>query len=224
MRIAAYTFATLVSGFLIFASYRKLLPITLSETFGFLTGLLSVWLVVRENVWNWPVGIVNSVFFVFVFWHARLFADMSLQFLYVALGFLGWYQWLYGGEQKSALHISSIKWPLVAILSLVGLAATAGMTLYLRSVHDSSPFLDALTTVLSLIAQFLLTKKILQNWYVWMTADVLYIGLYLYKGLALTSLLYLVFLSLCCLGWKEWRTTFLALPSSPRIQPLFSPK
>src|SRR5579863_9351515 len=135
MRIAAYTFATLVSGFLIFASYRKLLPITLSETFGFLTGLLSVWLVVRENVWNWPVGIVNSIFFVFVFWHARLFADMSLQFLYVALGFLGWYQWLYGGEQKSALHISSIKWPLVAILSLVGLVATAGMTLYLRSVH-----------------------------------------------------------------------------------------
>jgi len=86
------------------------------------------------------------------------------------------------------------------VLSAIGAASTAGLTLYLRSVHDAAPFWDALTTVLSVIAQYLQTKKVVESWHVWITADVFYIGLYLYKSLALTALLYLIFLIMCIIG------------------------
>jgi nicotinamide mononucleotide transporter len=219
MKLAVYILVTVGSSLLVFASYRKVLPISLAETFGFLTGLLSVWLVVQENAWNWPVGIVNNIFFVIVFWKSRLFADMTLQFFYIALGFLGWHQWLYGGEKKSPLRISSVQWPLVVLLIPICVACTGGMTLYLRSVHDSAPFLDAFTTVLSLIAQYLLTKKFLENWHIWIAADLIYITLYLYRSLFLTSLLYLIFLAMCIAGWKAWRDSLSSLATSPSFQP-----
>jgi nicotinamide mononucleotide transporter len=222
MKIAAYILSTVCSCLLVVASYKKFLPISLSEAFGFITGALCVWLTVKENIWNWPVGIANDIFFVVVFWESRLFADMTLQFLYIALGFLGWYQWLYGGEQKSPLRISSIGWRLAFALLIATFAVTAALTIYLRSVHDSAPFWDAFTTVLSLVAQYLLTRKILQNWLVWITADFIYIGLYLYKGLALTSLLYLIFLLMCVAGWREWRASLSALPTTNPLLPELS--
>lgn len=73
------------SCFLLLASYKKLLPLSLVETFGFLTGLLCVWLVVQENIWNWPIGIANNVFFVILFWQSQLFADMSPRLMFIRL-------------------------------------------------------------------------------------------------------------------------------------------
>jgi nicotinamide mononucleotide transporter len=84
-------------------------------------------------------------------------------------------------------------------------AATAAFTPYLRSVGDASPLLDALTTVLSVEAQYLMTRKVIEHWLVWMAADVIYIWLYTERGLYLTSLLYVVFLAMCVAGWREWR-------------------
>jgi nicotinamide mononucleotide transporter len=81
------------------------------------------------------------------------------------------------------------------------------------SVHDSAPLWDALTTVMSLVAQYLLTKKILENWFVWISADVVYIALYLYKELSLTAILYFIFMVMCVIGVKEWRATLLKLSS-----------
>jgi nicotinamide mononucleotide transporter len=93
----------------------------------------------------------------------------------------------------------------VLILVLIGAAATAGMREYFIRINDSAPFLDALTTVLSLLAQYLLNCKRIENWFVWITADVLYIWLYTQKGLYLTAVLYTIFIGMCIAGLLAWR-------------------
>ena len=219
MKKAAY--AVFIGGavLLVLASYKQVLPISLTEVFGFITGVVCVWLVVKQNIWNWPVGIANELFFIIVFWRARLFADMSLQFLYVILALLGWYRWLYGGQGKTALHVSRITAKAAIVLSAICAASTAGLTVYLRSVHDAAPFWDALTTVLSVIAQYLQTKKVVESWHVWITVDVFYIGLYLYKSLALTALLYLIFLIMCVIGVREWQASLANDARAAALQP-----
>ena len=213
MKIVGYILAVAGSAVLIFASYKKLIPISLSEAIGFVSGALCVWLTVKENIWNWPVGIVNNIAFAILFFKTALFADMGLQIIYLGLGIYGWYQWLYGGKSRSPLTISAIKPVQAIVLTVLTVLSTAILTKYLVSVHDSAPLWDALTTVMSLVAQYLLTKKILENWFVWISADVVYIALYLYKELSLTAILYFIFMVMCVIGVKEWRATLLRLSS-----------
>lgn len=210
--------AVLGSLTLITGSVSHRLPLDLIEVLGFLTGALAVWLTVRQNVVNWPVGIANSAFYLIVFLHARLFADMSLQAIYIGLGFLGWYWWLRGGAGRTVLQPSRTG-PMTALaLAAILLTGAAGLTVFLQRVHDAAPFWDALTTVMSLIAQFMLTRKLLENWLVWISADLIYIGLYLSRGLVLTGLLYAIFLTMCVAGLVQWRASLKAL-STPRISP-----
>lgn len=200
-----YLIGTIISAVLTLGSWQGWLPMQLTEVFGFITGAICVWLVVKDNIWNWPVGIVNNAFYVVLFWNAQLYADMALQIVYIVLGFLGWYWWLKGGKNKTELPIGNIKPAEMIALSAITIVCTYGMTLYLQSISDAAPFLDALTTVASLVAQYMLTKKYLQNWYVWIAVDVIYIGLYFYKGLSLTAILYAIFLTMCLVGLKAWR-------------------
>jgi nicotinamide mononucleotide transporter len=186
-------------------SYFKLAPMSMVEVFGFVTGALCVWLVAKDNIWNWPIGILNAAFYIVVFWEARLFADTSLQVLYVILGFLGWYMWLWGGEAKTKLKVRNIGVLESAILVVVAIIGTYFMRNYLVSINDSAPFLDALTTVTSLVAQYMLTKKYIENWYIWLSVDVIYVGLYASRSLYLTSILYAIFFGMCVVGLKEWR-------------------
>jgi nicotinamide mononucleotide transporter len=208
--IAGYAAGACASAVLIVGSLLHRLPMDITEVLGFVTGAWSVWLTVKENVWNWPIGIANSAFYVIVFAHARLFADSSLNGLYVVLGFLGWYWWLRGGVNRAVLHVGRTNAITAVILVVLGVAGTIGMTRFLAAVHDSAPFLDALTTVLSLIAEFMLARKLLENWYVWITADVIYIGLYTYRSLYLTSALYAIFLTMCIAGWMRWSRSWRA--------------
>jgi nicotinamide mononucleotide transporter len=175
------------------------------EIAGFLTGALAVWLAVRQNPWNWPIGVANAGCFLVLFWQARLFGDMALQVLFIVICLVGWYRWLFGGEGHTTLKVTRIT-PRGALgYAVAGVLATAVFTPYLRSIGDAAPFLDALTTVLSVEAQYLMTRKVLENWLIWMTADVIYIWLYFDRGLYLTSLLYIVFFAMCVAGWREWR-------------------
>jgi len=183
------------------------------ETLGFLSGVVCVWLIVEENVWNWPVGIANNVFYVVVFWRARLFADMSLQFVYIALGVLGLYRWVRGSRGEKALTISRITKSSALLTALFAGACITCLTIYLRRVQDAAPFLDACTAVLSICAQYLLTKKILENWWLWILTDSISVGLYLYKSLTLTALLYLIFLTMCITGLIQWRRTLRRAPA-----------
>jgi nicotinamide mononucleotide transporter len=206
-KVIGYSLAVLISLGLILASWFHLAPMSEIEVFGFISGALSVWLTVKVNIWNWPVGIANSAFFVVLFFTSRLYSDMALNVVYIVLGFLGWYWWLHGGSNRDKLPIEHMSLRLGAVLLIALALGTWGATLYLQSIQDAAPFWDALTTAMSLVAQFLLTKKLIENWYVWISADVIYIGLYLYKQLYLTSVLYALFLTMCVVGLLHWRAT-----------------
>jgi nicotinamide mononucleotide transporter len=198
------TLFTIGSSALLAGSWLQVIPFTMTEDLGFITGALSVWLTVVENIWNFPIGIANDVFFFVLFWQAGLFADMGLQIIYILLGFQGWYLWQRGGKNKTTLRVSSISPLELLILVLITAVATVGLTFYLQSIQDSAPFWDALTTALSLVAQYMLNKKFLENWYSWIVADLIYIPLYAYERLYLTGVVYVIFLVMCFLGIRAW--------------------
>lgn len=199
-----------LSAALVVGTWLGWLPLDLIEVFGFVTGGICVWLTVKQQIWSWPIGLANNAFFIALFFQSRLFADMGLQVIYIILGVLGWYWWLRGGERHSRLLVSRASGRTVVVLAVIVAAGTWGLTLFLRSVGDAAPFLDALTTMLSLAAQYLLTRKLIENWYVWITADIIYIGLYASKGLPLTAVLYGLFLGMCVMGLREWRRSLAA--------------
>lgn len=177
----------------------------ITEVLGFITGAVCVMFVVEQNIWNFPVGIANNIFFIILFLSSRLYGDMVLQVIYIGFGLMGWRQWLYGGANKTELHINHTSPLEIFILLLIGSAATFGLREYLVTIQDSAPFLDALTTVLSLIAQYLLNCKRLENWYIWITADIIYVGLYIQKNLFLAATLYALFIVMCVAGFITWQ-------------------
>ncbi len=179
--------------------------VTVAELAGFITGAVCVWLTVKVHIANFPVGLANDAFFLILFLAAGLYADSGLQIVYFVLGVIGWWQWLHGGVNRSRLEAGSSSPPeLIVLLGLVA-AATWGLTLLLEAAHDVAPFWDALTTALSLAAQWLLNTKKIENWYFWIAADVVYVPLYGVKHLWLTGLVYVVFLLMCFRGLAEWR-------------------
>ena len=186
---------------LILAAGLEWLPYSLTETLGFVTGAACV----RQNIWNFPLGIANNVFFLILFVEARLYGDAGLQIVYILFGIQGWYWWLRGGANRTALQVNRARPRALFRLAGLGVLGTAGLMLALQAARGSAPFLDAFTTVLSLAAQYLLNRKAIENWYLWIAADVLYIILYITRDLHLTALLYFIFLCLCLAGLWRWR-------------------
>ncbi|MEV0672476.1 nicotinamide riboside transporter PnuC [Mycobacterium sp. NPDC050441] len=176
-----------------------------AELLGFVTGGLCVALTVRRHIANFPVGIANCLFFLVLFASARLWADAGLQVLYIVLGFAGWWQWQYGNAGRTPLVVTRARPDQIGWCVGIVVAGTALLTVVLRAAHDAAPFLDALTTSLSLVAQWLLNGKYLQTWYFWIAADCVYIPLYLSRDLNLTAAIYVVFLMLCLSGLQSWR-------------------
>ena len=175
-----------------------------------LTGAISVWLSVRQNIWSWPTAIVNVVLYTVVFWDAKLYADMGLQVIYTVLSLYGWYQWLYGGAGRTELRVTRTPPRVAAILTLIAAAGSALLGTLLRQTTDAAlPFMDSFLSSTSLVAQWMMTKKLLENWLVWIAVDVLYVGMFLFKGLYLTAGLYAVFLGLAVRGYLDWRRSML---------------
>lgn len=203
-----------ISALLIVGSASGRLPIPMTEVLGFITGAACVLLVVVQSIWNFPVGIANFGFFIVLFWQSRLFGDMALQVVYLILAILGWYQWLHGGTHRSRLTVRTTSLGEAFALAAVGIALTAVLSVYLRSIHDTAPFLDALTTTASLIAQWMLNTKRLENWFVWIAADVIYVYLYTVKGLHLTAVLYAIFIAMCVAGLISWRRSMEYVPAA----------
>src|SRR4051812_40341233 len=182
------------SVLLLLSSFQAWWSISVAEAWGFVTGGVCVWLVVREHLWNWPVGLANNIFFFVLFLRGRLYADMSLQIIYLGLGVYGWLNWVFGGKNRSALKVSRttrIEW--IALAAAIPIC-TFAMHGILIKVNDAAPLWDALTTVLSLAAQYLLCRKRFENWLFWIATDVIYIPLYFARKLPLTAVLYAVFL------------------------------
>lgn len=178
------------------------------------TSLISVVLTVRENIWCWPTGIVGVVLYAFVFWESRLYADMGLQVVYAVLSFYGWYEWLYGGAARTELHVTRAPGRLLIVCVAAGAAFSALLGYGLHRTTDAAlPYLDSTLTSFSLVAQLLMTRKYLENWIVWISVDVVYVGMFVFKKLVLTAGLYAVFLVLASLGFVQWRRSSLATAS-----------
>ncbi len=188
-------------------------PTSWAEVVGFVTGAVCVWLVARQSVWNWPVGIANNLVWILLFATAGLYADSGLQIVYIALALWGWYLWLRGGTGHSPLPVGATSRTEWLGLAAAAASGTLALTLLLTHATDSTvPFWDALTTVLSLAATWLQARKRWESWLLWITADVIYVPLYQHKGLTLTALLYLGFIALCVRGLVAWRAALRCQP------------
>jgi len=185
-----------------------------------LTGIACVWLAARSNIWNFPVAIVNCGLYIEVFREARLYSDMGLQLAFIGLAAYGWYAWVRrrravgpaagphpeATAETGVLPISRTSARLWAVLVALGLAYALGAG-YLLAHHSNaaSPYYDSSTTAISLVAQYQLSRRKIENWLLWIGVDVVYVGLYWSRGLALTSLLYVVYLALAAYGYWQWR-------------------
>jgi nicotinamide mononucleotide transporter len=181
------------------------------EIFATLFGLISVYLTVRQNIWCWPTGLVMVVLYIFIFFNVRLYSDMGLQIFYVFMQFYGWYNWKFGNKNKGDdLPVTRLTGKSIAVwiaaIAIANFALGYAMSYY---TNASFPYLDAFATVTSLAAQWFLTVKVLESWVLWITVDVISIGIYALKGLYLTSGLYAVFLALAILGLLKWYKSFI---------------
>ena len=174
-------------------------------------GAISVWLSVRQNILSWPTAIVNVVLYALVFYEARLYADMGLQVVYAILSIYGWYEWLYGGAGRTELRVTRTRPRLGALLALIAAIGSGVLGVILHRATDAAlPFMDSFLSSTSLVAQWMMTKKLLENWLVWISVDVLYVGMFIFKGLYLTAGLYAVFLGLAVKGYIDWRRSMRA--------------
>lgn len=207
MKRALEYIALIVGIGFIFAAWQRWIAFDLIETLGFVTGATCVYLGIKQNIFTFPIGIANNIFFLVLFSRSRLYGDAGLQIVYVALAIHGWYSWQRGGEHHTKLKVRHGSLRLFATVFGIALVGMFGLSFGLQTMGGAAPLLDALTTILSLVAQFLLNRKIIEHWFVWIIADVIYIYLYIARGLNLTALLYFVFLCLCIAGFIVWRSS-----------------
>jgi len=169
--------------------------------------LYSVVLSARENIWSWPTAIIGVALYIIVFYDAKLYADMSLQFIYIIINVYGWWKWLHGDkEHEGVLHVSKAPLRTMLLGSIVAIIATFAFGLFFHHFTKASfPYFDSALSSFSLLAQYLMARKYIENWYLWITVDVFYIAMYTSKHLYVTAVLYALFIAPCVLGVVEWR-------------------
>ena len=187
-----------------------------------IAGAVSVYLSARQKILSWPTAIVNVSLYTFIFYKSGLYSDMGLQVVYLVLSVYGWYQWLHGGAHRAALRVSrasSTAWIVAGAIAATFWVALAAYTSALPGV--SLPYLDSGLTTLSLVAQWMMTRKILENWVLWIIADIVYVPMYIYKNLYVTAGLYAVFLVLAIMGLVQWHRSYLNdhAPANARAEP-----
>ena len=175
-----------------------------------LFGLVSVWLSTRENIWSWPTAIINVGLYALLFFREKLYADAGLQVIYLLLSVYGWYEWKFGGENRSELHVSRLTPRLAVMLGAIGIVGSAALGTFLHRTTDAAlPWLDATLSVFSLIAQWMMTRKILENWALWILLDLVYVWMFLFlKHLNFTAFQYGVFLVLAVMGVRDWKRSY----------------
>ncbi|WP_396213445.1 nicotinamide riboside transporter PnuC [Gemmatimonas sp.] len=193
------------------------------ELFGFVTGVANVWLVTRQSTWSWPLGVLNAVVYLVVFARAGLYSDTGLQVVYFVLSLYGWWHWTRGGAANSAdgvyapapLPVTSTSPRLAVLLAGVVLVTWVALAQITSRIPGAAlPWLDALLVAVSLVAQYMMTRKLLANWLLWIAADVVYVGLFINRGLPLTAVLYTIFLALAIWGYISWRRSMPAMVST----------
>ncbi len=185
------------------------------ELIGVITGLLCVYLAAVNNIWNWPFAIISVTLYIFIFFEARLYADMGLQFYFLGANIYGWYFWSRkkGSEIKVPVVSISLKQIIWTIIAIAIITPSLGYTLVKLSpiLHykpASYPYLDSFCTSVSLIAQLFMARKIYQNWLMWVFVDIIYVGVYFIKHLQPTAFMYAIYAVIALLGYLDWRKEF----------------
>ena len=179
-----------------------------AEIIGTVLGVIGVWLMIRQNIWNWPVGLVQVAVYTWVFYDARLYSDAILQILFFAIQGYGWWHWWRGRHTgaRSELPVTRLSGRAIGGGVIVGAAVAAGWGTFMQRTTDAAlPYWDAFILVFSLMAQWLQARKKLENWAGWLGVNTVGIGVYWVKDLRLTAGLYLVFWLMALWGWREWR-------------------
>ncbi len=189
--------------------WQQLITMDKKEVIAATTGLISVMLAARNNIWTWPWGIVSVVLYALVFRDGKLFANAGLQiFCFLPLSFYAWWAWLRcGPNRKDDLPIMplSMRWRWIWAGITVALSVVLVAAMKMPAWADPNPYADGITTALSIVAQCLQTRKIIENWPLWIAADVVY-TLYLFpvNHYYTSTVLYLIFLILAVMGWRGW--------------------
>ncbi len=160
---------------------------------------------VLEKVWAWPIGLLAICINLFLYWRVGLYGDMGLHVVYLAMTFYGWYQWLYGSARHTPIAISHV--PLKTALALCVLAAVGIFSVHwglLSFTNSTVPYWDAVTTVLSVIAQWMICRKYIENWILWFVADGMYAALYAYKGLPAHMIEMSAYVVVAVVGYVLW--------------------
>jgi len=176
------------------------------EIAGFVCGVLGIWLTLRQNVWCFPVGLANVILSLFLFYEQKLYADSLQQIVYILLLAYGWFNWNSGKESSIKLAVSTSSRNLLFQSAIAFIMCTLLLGTILSHYTDAAfPWLDSTATSLSFVAQWMIAKKKIENWWIWMVVNGMYIGIYLSKELWLYSLLFFIYLLLAISGYLTWR-------------------
>ncbi len=177
------------------------------EACGLFFGLACVILLIKQNIWTWPTGILYVLISFVIFFQAKLYADLILHVFFLILNIYGWYHWLFGKPDSAGeLPVGTTGRPMNLLLltsSAIGVLISGWL---LATFTDASlPYWDSATSVLSLIGMWLTAKKKIENWYYWIAVDVLATGIYFYKEIYFYSLLYFIYCGLAISGYYAWK-------------------
>jgi nicotinamide mononucleotide transporter len=176
------------------------------ELVAVLFGIVSVYLSVRENIWSWPTALVNVALSSVVYFKSGLYSDQGLQIVYFVLSLYGWYEWLYGGKNKTPLPVTLTSRRTAMVLVVIGVVVWLVLgTITSRLPGVAVPFVDAAMVAISLTAQWMMTRKLLENWLVWIAVDVGYVALFIWRGLYFFAVNFAVYLVLAVLGYYAWK-------------------
>ncbi len=177
------------------------------DSLGTLLGFLYLILEFRTSVWMWVVGCVMPAIYIVVLYKAGIYADCGMEVYYLLAGIYGLVIWLRGKTESGAVvtvsHTPRQLWPRLLLIFIILYVAIAA---FLRELTDSRvPYIDSFTTALSVIAMWMLSRKYIEQWWVWLVADAFSSGLYIYKGIYGRSVLYAIYSLMAIYGWWRWQ-------------------
>ena len=177
------------------------------EITGAILSLIYLYLSIKQKLSLWIFGFLSSAFYIVIFFQTKFYADMSLQFYYLGISVYGWLNWKKGAtEMGKELATSKTSWQLTLKLALSGIFIFLIYYLILARFTDSTiPFADSIVGMLSIIGTWMLARKLLENWLVWIVADALATGLFFYKGLYPTAILFIIYTAMAGVGYWQWK-------------------
>lgn len=181
---------------------------SLLELIGVITGLLCVYLAAINNIWNWPIAIISVGVYIFIFFDAHLYADMGLQVYFMITNIYGWYYWAKkpSAENKIPVAIITRREVILSIIAVIVFTFILGTIL--KYTPASYPYVDSFCAACSLVAQVLLARKVLENWLIWIFVDIIYVSVYIFKGLGPTAIMYGIYVPIALLGYIDWRKDY----------------